>query len=148
MNVQPVHVYPDLLAAADLLLVSERPAVFDMALPSKLTSYFAAGRPILAVVSPEGATAREVRRSGGGIVVRAGDIPALLAAIEQLKNDRPLAVRLAAAGRTYAARELSREAAFTRLDGFVRILVSGAAAPIGTPVMAIPEKRAIWKEQG
>jgi colanic acid biosynthesis glycosyl transferase WcaI len=144
MDVQPAEAYPDVLAAADLLLVSERPAITDMALPSKLTSYFAAGRPVLAAVSSKGATAREVRRSGGGIVVRAGDVSALLAAVEQLATDRALSLRLAAAGRAYATRELSREAALTRADSFVRALIPGIAAAIETRVMARPLKRTGW----
>src|SRR5699024_3086421 len=40
--------FPLALAAADALLVNELPGVKEMALPSKLTSYFAAGRPIIA----------------------------------------------------------------------------------------------------
>ena len=37
--------FMDTLAAADILLVCESPTVLDMSLPSKLTSYMAAGRP-------------------------------------------------------------------------------------------------------
>ena len=44
------------LRAADVLLVSERETVADMSLPSKLLAYFSAGRPIVAVVRPDGAT--------------------------------------------------------------------------------------------
>jgi colanic acid biosynthesis glycosyl transferase WcaI len=138
MDVQPAEIYPDVLAAADLLLVSERPAITDMALPSKLTSYFAAGLPVLAAVSLTGATAREVRRSGGGTVVQPGDVSALLAAVQQLVADRVLSLRLAEAGRAYAVRELSREAALARIESFVRALMSRTATAIETPVMARP----------
>ena len=54
--------YPIALAAADVLLVNERPSVGDMSLPSKVTSYLAARRPVLAAVAPDGATAAEVVR--------------------------------------------------------------------------------------
>lgn len=138
MNVQSNETYAEVLAAADVLLVSERPEITDMALPSKLTSYFAAGRSVLAAVSPAGATAREVRRSGGGVVIRAGDVSALLAAVDQLTTDRALSMRLGDAGRAYATRELSREAGLTRVDSFVRAALSGSVAPIETPLLARP----------
>ena len=40
--------FPAALGAADVLLVNERPGVAQMAVPSKLTSYFSSGKPILA----------------------------------------------------------------------------------------------------
>lgn len=79
--------FPDVLAAADVLLVNERASVVDMSLPSKLTSYFRAGRPVVAAVVEQGGTAREVRRSGAGLVVRPEDPQALLDGIAGLLGD-------------------------------------------------------------
>jgi colanic acid biosynthesis glycosyl transferase WcaI len=59
--------YPTVLAAADVLVVNERASVGDMSLPSKLTSYLAANRPILAAVGEEGATSRELARTHGAV---------------------------------------------------------------------------------
>lgn len=59
--------YEAMLAAADVLLVNQLPAVSDMALPSKLTSYFAAGRPVVAAVAAESEAAHEVTLAGAGI---------------------------------------------------------------------------------
>ena len=42
------------LGAADVLLVNERPGVAQMAVPSKLTSYFSSGKPILAATDAAG----------------------------------------------------------------------------------------------
>ncbi len=62
--------FPDVLAAADVLLVNERASAVDMSLPSKLTSYLRAGRPVIAAVPSGGGTAAEVGplgcRPGGG----------------------------------------------------------------------------------
>ncbi len=123
LNLQSAEEYPDVLAAADVLLVSERPTVVDMSLPSKLTSYFDAHRPVLAAVPPHGATAREVHRSGGGLVVPAGDAAALLAALTRLSSDPVLSSRLAEAGRRYACRELTRDAALLRIGAFVQAVM-------------------------
>src|ERR1700759_4856220 len=70
--------YSQVLACADVLLVNERPSVGEMSVPSKLTSYFSAGRPVLAATDANGVTAREIRDAGAGVVVPAGDPAALL----------------------------------------------------------------------
>jgi hypothetical protein len=75
LDPEPGDVFMDVLAAAHVLLINERPSVVNMSLPSKITSYFAAGRPVVAAVSRDGATATELTRSGGALVVPAGDPP-------------------------------------------------------------------------
>ena len=106
--------YVDALACADVLLVNEKDTVVDMSLPSKLTSYFCAGRPVLAAVVAGGTTAAQVRRSGGGEVIPPADSAGLLAASLALAADRDKAQTLAASGRAFADRELDRDAALGR----------------------------------
>ncbi|MDP9074562.1 MAG: glycosyltransferase, partial [Actinomycetota bacterium] len=115
--------YPNVLAAADVLLVNERATIVDMSLPGKLTSYFSAGRPVVAAVPSGGATAREVARSGAGLVVPAEDPPALVAALRQLENEPELAAELGAAGAAFAQAELGREACLARVGAFVADLI-------------------------
>jgi colanic acid biosynthesis glycosyl transferase WcaI len=111
--------YPLALSAADLLLVNERPSVGDMSLPSKLTSYFCAGRPVLAAVAPGGATAAELGRAdGAGLVVRPGDPGMLADAIRQLRADTDLRAAMGRAAVRYAA-TLGRPAAMARLDAIL-----------------------------
>jgi colanic acid biosynthesis glycosyl transferase WcaI len=57
LPIQPPDVFQSILAAADILLVNQRGTVSDMSLPSKLTAYFAAGRPIVAAVQRASETA-------------------------------------------------------------------------------------------
>jgi glycosyltransferase involved in cell wall biosynthesis len=99
------------LAAADVLLVNEKPGVSGMALPSKLTSYFDAARPIVAATDPDGITASEVAAADAGIVVRAGDPGALLDAILSLREDKSAASRYAANGKRYREDVLGEEEA-------------------------------------
>lgn len=124
---QPASAFTQILAAADVLLVSERASAIDMSLPSKLTSYFAVGRPVVAAVSPSGATAREVERSGAGMVVPSGEPQALLDAVLRLRADHALARRLGETGRAYAAETLNPETAMLRAEHFVGRLMGGAA---------------------
>ena len=107
------------LAAADVLLVHEAPGVSEMAVPSKLTSYFDAGRPVLAATDPGGVTAEEVRTADAGTVVASGAPAALADAALALAADAARAEALGANGRAYREAVLSEDAA---LDAFARVL--------------------------
>jgi colanic acid biosynthesis glycosyl transferase WcaI len=111
--------FPDVLAAADVLLVNERASAVDMSLPSKLTSYFSAGVPVLAAVPPGGGTASEVQRSGAGRLVPPEDPKALVEALRELGVDSEERARLGAAGIVHAREHLSAEAS---LAGLKRVL--------------------------
>jgi glycosyltransferase involved in cell wall biosynthesis len=101
----------NVLAAADVLLVNEKLGVADMSVPSKLTSYFSVGRPVLAATADAGATATELRSSQGGVHVAAGDAAALLDAAIALGDDEALAEELGRNGQDFAARVLDETAA-------------------------------------
>ncbi|MDQ0793375.1 glycosyltransferase [Streptomyces sp. B1I3] len=111
--------FTDVLAAADVLAVTQRASVLDMSVPSKLTSYFVSGRPVVASVAGEGGTAEEVRRSGAGTLVAPEDPAALLAAVRELAGDPAAADALGAHGPRYVARHLSREAGLARFDALL-----------------------------
>lgn len=107
------------LQAADVLIVNQRESVTDMSLPSKLTSYFAAGRPVVAAASPTSETADEIRAAAAGIVVPAGDPDSLRGAILELRDEPERAQAFAASGKAYAETTLSRAAALAGYDEFV-----------------------------
>jgi glycosyltransferase involved in cell wall biosynthesis len=92
-----------IFAQADALLVSlRRDETMELTIPSKVQSYLAAGRPIVASLDGEGA--RTVADAGAGLVCPAGDAAALAAAIGRL-HDMPAAERqrMGDAGRIYFA---------------------------------------------
>lgn len=120
--------YPATLARADVLLVHQRSTVLDMSLPSKLTSYFAAARPVLAVTASDSVTAAEVARSGAGITVPPGDPLAFLAATKRLQEDSALAASLSTAGLGYARANLTPSAARAALVHVV-VQASSRAQP-------------------
>lgn len=81
--------YEALLEAADLLLLSQRGAVSDMSVASKVRSYRRAGRPIVAALPESSDTRRELEAVGGGIIVPA-EKPTLLAeAIRDWLHEEP-----------------------------------------------------------
>jgi acetyltransferase-like isoleucine patch superfamily enzyme/glycosyltransferase involved in cell wall biosynthesis len=112
--------YPLALAAADLLLVNERASVGDMSLPSKLTSYLAAGRPVLAAVSADGATAAELAASdGAGLVIPPGDPASLATAILRLRDDSAARDQMSSAALAYAQNRLGAERSMWALADMV-----------------------------
>lgn len=111
--------YPEVLAAADVLAVTQRASVVDMSVPSKLTSYFAAGRPVVASVTAGCGSAAEVARSGAGVVVPPEDPRALLDAVRALADDPDGADALGAHGPVYATARLGREAGLARVDALL-----------------------------
>ena len=112
----PATELSDVLAAADVLLLSERATVVDMSLPSKLTAYFAAGRPIVAAVHPAGASAQEVQRAGAGLTAAAGDADALLGAIMGVRGRPDGGRAMGESGRQYARERLGKAATLAQVD--------------------------------
>lgn len=87
---------PALFAAADALLVTlNRAPALAQVVPSKMQSYLAAGRPVLAGLDGEGA--RVLREAQAGLAVPAEDAAALAKAARDLRAASP--EQLAALGR-------------------------------------------------
>jgi glycosyltransferase involved in cell wall biosynthesis len=125
----PEAEFPNALAAADALVVAQRPAITDMCLPSKLTSYLAAHRPVVAAVAPESETARVLAAARAGLVVPYGDPSELLAAFEALRGSRQLQHDLAVRGATFATDQLSPAASFAAIDRFIDAVAAGRRMP-------------------
>src|SRR3954447_2890345 len=111
------------MEAADVLLVNQRASVMDMSLPSKLTSYFASGKPVLAAVSADSETAYEIQSAGAGLVVPPAEPVPLRDAIVGLRKDPAGTEALGAGGRAYAEQKLAREAALAEYDTFVERII-------------------------
>ncbi|MDQ0078474.1 glycosyltransferase family 4 protein [Arthrobacter oryzae] len=110
------------LVAADILLVNELPGVKDMSVPSKLTSYFNAGNPVIAATDDGSVTAAELNASHGGIRVNAGDPSALLESAEVLGADKERAKAIGARGLKFRHETLSKTAAVGHYDDFITSL--------------------------
>ncbi|MDH6196234.1 colanic acid biosynthesis glycosyl transferase WcaI [Mycobacterium frederiksbergense] len=117
--------FPAALGSADVLLVNERPGIAQTAAPSKLTSYFRSGKPILAATDSAGITAGELAASGAGVCVPADRPDMLLGEALRLGGDRALAAQLGAAGQRYCDELLSPEAALDRYERWVIDLAAG-----------------------
>jgi glycosyltransferase involved in cell wall biosynthesis len=112
------------LAAADVLLVNEMPGVSEMAVPSKLTSYFSSGRPVLAATDDAGITAEEIRSAGAGVVVPGGSPTALLDAAVELGRSPARAEALGANGKNYRETVLDETFAIDRFANLLSLLIN------------------------
>ena len=117
------------LRSADLLLVNELPGVTEMSVPSKLTSYFSTGLPVLAATDAGSVTADELELSGGGVRANAGDAAALVDAVTALAADPARCQALGAAGRDYCQQHLTAQAALTHYDRWLTGLAAHKRAP-------------------
>lgn len=117
------------MQSADILVVNELPGVAGMAVPSKLTSYFTAGRPVLAATSEASATAGEIRASGGGERVEPGDPAALLNAAESLGRDVTRAEAMGKAGRQFVRSVLDESAALDRFEAILTEMIDAKGGP-------------------
>lgn len=116
---QPGSIYGQLLQAADVLLVNEHPGLKSMALPSKLTSYFASGRPVLAATAADSATALELHSAGTGVLVEPGEPGDLLDAVLRLAVDAELIEALSRAGLDYRRDVLGADSATAAFEAVV-----------------------------
>ena len=127
----PDGVFERALASADILLVNELPGLTEMAVPSKLTTYFATGLPVIAAVDSSSITYDEVSAAGAGPCVPAGDAGALVDAAERLAADPAAARMFGESARTFRDLHLDVEAAVTAFQGtLTRALASGRRAPV------------------
>ena len=99
---QPWEELPDVLGAADVLLVLLEAEAGGFSVPSKVLTSLCAGRPILAAVPPENLAARTIEGNGAGIVVPPGEPKGLRDGAKHLRGDPELQRRCAAAARAYA----------------------------------------------
>jgi glycosyltransferase involved in cell wall biosynthesis len=106
-----------------LLLVPDADGRGKGVLSGKVFEYLAAGRPILAVVPPEGAAAALVRETGAGIVVAPDDVDGIRDALRQLHtrhlNGGLPSVELAADIRARLSRQARVEEMAALLRGIV-----------------------------
>jgi colanic acid biosynthesis glycosyl transferase WcaI len=112
----PTAAFRAVLGAADVLLVNELPGLAEMAVPSKLTSYFVTGKPVLAATNSRSATAAEVTMSGGGTVVEPGQPEALVRGVRAMLSDPAACERMGQAGRMFALNTLDRDVAIQGYD--------------------------------
>jgi colanic acid biosynthesis glycosyl transferase WcaI len=108
--------FPALLASAHVDLVLQRRVSAGANFPSKIASYLASGRPIIASIAAETPAARVLEASHAALVVSPEEPQGLASAMMRLHTDDTLRKELGRAGREYAVQTLDRRAVLPRLE--------------------------------
>jgi glycosyltransferase involved in cell wall biosynthesis len=116
----PEETMPRFFSMADVLLVTlKKDPVFAITIPSKIQSYLACGRPIVAALDGEGA--RVVDESGGGIAVPSGDAEALARAVMTMYGMSKAELEcMGQHSREYSQRHFERNALLDKLDRWMK----------------------------
>jgi len=93
---------PDLLGSADACIVLLQPEAGTFSVPSKVLTYLAAGKPVIASVPGQNLAARVLRRSGAGVVTEPGEHGQLASAVSALLTDPDRLREMSIAARRYA----------------------------------------------
>ena len=134
LSLQPTPIFRQLLAAADLTLVTQQRTVGDIVFPSKVLTLLAAGKPVVASLNASSEVARVVTEAGAGVIAAAEDPEALVAAVGGLRGDADRRQRMGANGRAYARAHWDRERILTDMEQ----QLLGAAASRSRPESSSP----------
>jgi colanic acid biosynthesis glycosyl transferase WcaI len=124
LPLQPRARLPEVLATADISLVTLRRGVGSGSLPSKTFSILASGRPVLASVDEGSETWNLVQRADAGLCVPPESPSHLAEAILALKQDRDLRERLARNGRIWVERHHSPQVAAEQFENLLLMAIS------------------------
>jgi colanic acid biosynthesis glycosyl transferase WcaI len=105
-----------MLAAADVCLITQQRAVADILFPSKTATYMAAGCPVIASVNPTSAVAGILTQANAGIVAAPEDPRALLQAIASLQSDSLSRKAMSEAGRRYARERWDESVVLAKME--------------------------------
>lgn len=111
---QPQELLKYSLTLPDVHLVSLKPELEGLIVPSKFYGALAAGRAVIFIGDSDGEVARDIKRGDCGICVAPDDAEALANAVEQLFTDRARCERLGAQARALFDREFARPLAMQR----------------------------------
>ena len=111
---------PSFFLHADAMLISlKNTSVYEMTIPSKLQSYFIAGKPILGMLSGEGAEL--IQQSSSGFVAPAGDYEGLARIVKKIANlKEPDLIKMGENSRTFGYENYSKDKLMNELDILLR----------------------------
>lgn len=108
LPLQPEAEMAAMFSAADVLLLNQVRQVKDTVIPSKLLTYMAAGRPVVAAVNPSSQAAALLGEARGGCLVPPEEPSALAAAVTELMAIPNELVAMGLRNRSFAEEHLDR----------------------------------------
>jgi colanic acid biosynthesis glycosyl transferase WcaI len=114
---------PEVLASADISIVSLRRGIGTESLPSKTFSILASGRPVIACVDENSETSNLIQMADAGICVPPENLPDLIRAILKLKGDEELRSRMGYNGRRWAQSRHSPDSAAEQFERLMEMAI-------------------------
>jgi colanic acid biosynthesis glycosyl transferase WcaI len=106
---QPREVFPEMLAAADLGLVTLNASAMLSSLPSKIFNVMASARPVLSISPPESEQAHIVRQADCGRNIPPGSPERLADVVTLLKAEESALNQMGQHGRSYLEKHHTRQ---------------------------------------
>jgi colanic acid biosynthesis glycosyl transferase WcaI len=116
---QPMEIFPQVLAAGDVLIAILEAEAGVYSVPSKVLSYLAAQKPLLLAVPQNNLAARIVQNSQSGYVVEPADVSAVLEKAVQLFANAALREKFAQNARRYAEENFDIERIADRFEALL-----------------------------
>ncbi len=121
---QPRETLPEVLATADISLVTLRRDLGTDSVPSKMYSIMASGRPVIVCVDPNSDISRLVQKAQCGLAIAPEDPQALASSVLRLYQDVDGRRRLAVNGRNFVLSFCSKTQAAQKFQGLILSLGS------------------------
>lgn len=124
LGTRPLNVYPQILHASDVCLVTLDRRHPSPVVPGKLVSIMAAGKPVLASIPLTGDTPKMIAKFNCGMSVAAGEPAKLAAAVLEMYRNRKAGEEMGRNGRKAAEKYFSREACISQYEDILRMVTS------------------------
>lgn len=115
------EVYYDVLRASDVCLMPLTATLESPAIPGKLQSIMAVGRPVIAVVPPASNAAQMVKDSKGGFVVSPGEPEELQRILMKLYHNPSLGEDIGKGGREYTEKHFDLRLAVSEFERILQL---------------------------
>lgn len=117
---QPGETLPEMLASADVFVLTTKPGVGKTSFPGRVYAFLLAARPVVASVDADSDTARLLEEAGAGLITTPGKVEDFCRAIVTLYHDASARERLGCRGAEFMARRYSADAVADQYDKLLR----------------------------
>lgn len=126
LPLQPLSEMSSMYSAANILLLNQLRTVKDAVIPSKLTTYMAAGRPVLAAVNSSSQAAILIREARGGLLIPPEDPSALAQGAISLLTRKSELEEMGRRNRHYAEVRFDQRKILAAQESFLLEIISQA----------------------
>ncbi len=117
---QPREVLAEMLAAADVFVLTSKPGVGKTSFPGRVYNCLLAARPVVASYDEDSDLSRFLRCAGGGMVTAPGNVEDFCQAVSTLYYDAALRERLGRSAAEFMAREYSPQAVVEQYETLLK----------------------------